>query len=1142
MEIVDRKSSDSAAQLRLMPPLSADVALELDAQQRAVVEDAAGHGPLLLWGGPGTGKSTVVVEAAAHRVERDGLDPTEVLLLAPSRAAASSLREALSARLRRTLSGSPARSWAAYAFDFLRREHTEQALPSKPDAVRSVPRLISGAEQDLIIKELLEGHRLGLVRGPSWPVDFKLALPTRGFRQEVRQLFDRLVDYGLNPADLQQLAKRVQRPEWAAAADLFGEYRDLLELRAEGMFDPAGIVRETAERLVASTERRERERSRYQLILIDDLQEVGPAEHALLRALGPGKDLIATAAPDVVVQGFRGARPDLVSDLREELGAAEASLTTSHRMPSEIANAWRRVAERIAQRRGGHHARTLHQPERCDRRDWPGQDHEQSSGALPGGQIRSVLLASPIQERRFLAERILHFHIDQRRPFGQVAVIVRSGAQVAAIERYLRTQGIPVRVPVAETAVRDEPAVRPLLQAYRAVLNIGPDAMSPQGAEHPDGANCGTWAETGAPGLKVTPVLDAQEVSDLLTSCIGGMNSLQVRRLRRQLRADEWAAEGSRSSDELLTEAIWRPAQLVQLGVEGRAAARTARMLQAGLAAVREPKANPQTVLWALWQATGLSRVWAEEALRADALGSRADRDLDAMMALFESAERFVERAPAASPEAFLDYLLGQELPMDTLAPRGQAGDAVEVLTPASAAGRQWPIVMIAGLQEGSWPDTRLRGELLGSQQLVEVLDLGVVAARRMTLTQRMREIRYDELRSFSAALSRASEMVICTGALTEDEQPSAFLDLVDPYNPRESSGSSAQRPVTEVGRPKTLRCLVAELRQVLESRYTELPQRSGPGRRPPVSRATEPDAAEAALLLAALAGQGVPGASPEQWWGLAPLSSAEPIVPEDAAVSVSPSRIETALASPLNWFLQAAGGEVSRDLARSLGTLIHAIAQDLPEAGRDEYLDELERRWPQLGLPQNWLTEADHRRARRMLEKLADYLRLMATEQRRLLAVEPAFDVEVPGRRLARLRGRVDRLELDELGRLVVIDLKTGRTKPSKAAIAQHEQLGAYQVAVNHGAFDGLDGVPPESDSGGAALVQLGGDTRNVDEQYQPALQPEADWATPMIEEAAVIMSAAEFAAIHDPAKGERTGCPLPDVCPLCRGRQVTE
>ncbi len=119
-------------------------------------------------------------------------------------------------------------------------------------------------------------------------------------------------------------------------------------------------------------------------------------------------------------------------------------------------------------------------------------------------------------------------------------------------------------------------------------------------------------------------------------------------------------------------------------------------------------------MLWALWNSTGLAARWTEAALAGGAAGARADRDLDAMMALFHTAERFVDQLPGSGPEQFLEYLLSQELPMDTLAARAQLEDAVELMTPASAAGREWPVVIVPGLQEGVWPNTRLRGELLG--------------------------------------------------------------------------------------------------------------------------------------------------------------------------------------------------------------------------------------------------------------------------------------------------------------------------------------------------------------------------------------------------------------------------------------------
>ncbi|HCC40926.1 MAG TPA: DNA helicase UvrD, partial [Arthrobacter bacterium] len=177
--------------LRLLPPrqLHADVPA-LSADQRGAVEVPHGSGPVLVPGAPGTGKSTVLIEAAVRRALQDGVDPERVLILAPGRLAADSLRDRFTARLDRSLSTTPARTWAAYAFDLIRRAKAEGILP-----LPRAPRLLSGPEQDLIIRELLAGHRMPGLELP-WPEDLEAALETRGFRHEVRQLFDRIIESG----------------------------------------------------------------------------------------------------------------------------------------------------------------------------------------------------------------------------------------------------------------------------------------------------------------------------------------------------------------------------------------------------------------------------------------------------------------------------------------------------------------------------------------------------------------------------------------------------------------------------------------------------------------------------------------------------------------------------------------------------------------------------------------------------------------------------------------------------------------------------------------------------------------------------------------------------------------------------------
>lgn len=1061
---------------------------------------------MLVPGAPGTGKSTVLVETAVRRVQRDRVDPERILILAPGRHAASALRDTFTGRLDRSLSTTPARTWASYAFDLIRRAKAEGVLP-----LQRQPKLLSGPEQDLIIKELLEGHAKPGFELP-WPQDLSAALPTRGFRQEVRQLFDRIIESGRTAEDLTALAYECGRPDWIAAADLYAEYRDVLDLRMPEAFDPAGIITAARQIFQDCPGFLAAERERLQLILVDDIQEANPAVFELLADIGEGKDVLVTSSPDTVVQGFRGARPDLVAELPRLLGGTafggvagpvrEFPLWHTHRHLPEVAKAWTGVAARISQRAGGQLARRLD--------PLPASAGEPGSGgAQPVGRVEAHVLPSAVHELRYVAQRILEAQLRENHEFGDIAVIVRNGGQLAQLQRYLSGQGIPVRVPVADSAVRDEVAVRPLLEVYGVVLDAA----------------------------KLTP----ESAVSLLTSRIGGATAIELRRLRQSLRREELLGGGGRSSDALLVEALLEPGALGSLGMEGSSARRLARMITAGRLAAAEPGANAETVLWALWQATGLASRWTEMALDGGAAGARADRDLDAMMALFHTAERYVDQLPGSGPEQFLEYLLSQELPMDTLAARAQLEDAVELMTPASAAGREWSVVIVAGLQEGVWPNTRLRGELLGSTLFADAVEHGVEHALQRGPLSRLRDIRYDELRSFSTAVSRAREVLICTAVSSEDEQQSAFLDYVAPLEP-----GQYQREYTPVGRPMTLRALVAELRQRVQPDDAALA-------RPGVAG----EAAEAARVLAhlATAEPAVPGAHPDSWWGLAPLSSEEPVIPQGGTVFVSPSKVETVHKSPLDWFVQAAGGEPATDFARSLGTLVHAIAQELPDASGAEYVAELVRRWPALGMKDNWEGRLDFQRAEQMVRKLAQYVLVMRSEGRSLAGVEVDFDVPLPEVRLdpaseesdavrhAVLRGQVDRLEIDAEGRLVIVDLKTGKRQPGKTELARHPQLGAYQAAVLHGGFESLPvpGLVP----GGAVLAQLGTKAKAPAIQVQEPLDPGDNWALDLVSEAAVLMSGARFEARHDPSKGSHGGhgCRLPDICPLCsRGKQVTE
>lgn len=1090
----------------LVPPAGADPERppwRPGAEQEVVAGLPAGCGPRLVLGGPGTGRTRVLVELAARRI-RQGLDPDRLLVLTPSRLSAARLRDDLTASVAATMSSPPVRAWQSYAFDLLRRAQNEGLLAG----VTRGPKLLSGPEQDVLIGELMAGHAAGEGTAVVWPADLQEALGTRGFRQEVRELFDRMSEYDLAPADLRALARRLERPDWSAAAGMRAEYQAVRRLRMPESYDPAALVTEAARVLEEQPEFLRAEQERLDLVLVDDLQEATPSIHRLLAVLCRGRDTVLTACTDTVVQGFRGARPDLLRTLEDRLAEPGRPLHRhllgeSRRMPPAVADVWERVAERVPAVAGARHPRRL----------------EHSDGAAEPGEVSTVVLSSPLHEARWIAHQVLERHLVQGVPLADMAVVVRNGRHLESLERQLSALGVPVSTSAAETPVRDEPAVRPMLGALRIVTEAA-------AAERRDDGHFGA--------------LTVQAAVELLSSRIGGASPMDLRRLRQRLRAEELAGGGGRTSDDLLVEALVAPGALDAAGVRSVPARRIARMLTAGRRALREEGATAETVLWALWEAAGVAEPWRRRALEGGPAGRRADRDLDAVVSLFEAAERYVDHLPGASPAQFLDYIESQELPMDTLAARAPTDETVEIMTPATSAGRQWPVVFVAGVQEGVWPNTRLRGQLLAADLLTDAVDLGVDQAARVTPVTRMREVRHDELRSFAAAVSRSRGTLVVTAASDEDEQPSEFLDLVDPPGAGPEAGV---RAVVDAPRPMTLRALVAELRQWVQL-HEEDPVRS--------------EAAARLLHRIASSPRPVPGAHPDTWWGAAELSSTAPVFDDGVPVPVSPSRIETIHRSPLDWFVSASRAEAATDLSRSLGSLVHAIAEEFPEAPGSDLVAELERRWPSLGLPETWESAVQLERARQMLGKFARYVvDARSRHGRRLASVEGSFSVLVQGRaRDALLRGRVDRLELDEHGRYVVVDLKTGRNQPAGAKIAEHPQLAAYQVALSAGAGTAmvagegetvleLPGGTVTELSGGALLVQLGTRAKSPSVQQQDPLDPEDTWARDLITRAAELVGGERFVARHDQAENAfgGHGCKLPQICPLCaEGRQVSE
>jgi len=1057
----------------------------LDPVQRRVAGHPAGGGPLVVLGAPGTGKTTALLEALVTRVERDGADPSSLLVLAPSRRAAAGLRDRVSSRLGRTTTEALVRTPASLAWALLRRAAQVSGGPA--------PRLLTGPEQDQVLAELLRGHEEGDAPAPPWPDD--VAAAVRGvpaFRGELRDLLMRALERGVDPARLARLAEVHRRPAWRAAAAVLAEYLQVTALASPGAHDPAAIVHDACAALRADPGLLAAERARLSLVAVDDHHESTAATAELLDLLvGRGGDVLLLGDPDATTTTFRGGDPTLLAGAAERFAgpggpAPVAVLPTRWRSSRAVAAA----SVRVAARTGSVGAVV--------------QRDADPAATAEDGAVEAHLLPTPAQEAAFVAALLREEHVREGTPWREMAVVVRSAGGTGTLRRELGRAGVPVVVPPAEVPVRAEPAVVPLLVALRLVL---------------------------ADEAEVT----ADDVLALLVPPVGGADPLALRRLRQVLLAAERAAppeSGQRSSDALLVDAVLHPERWPDLPARAaRPARHVASVLAAGRAAA-QAGGSAEEVLWALWSTTGLAERWRHRALAApsasglgaESAGALADRDLDAVVALFDAASRYEEREPGSPPQRFLEHLQAQDVPADTLAARATGAGAVELLTPTAAVGREWDVVVVPGLQEGAWPDTRLRGSLLGAPELADVLagrlsaDEQVAAAAAAAAARR--QVLDDEHRLLQVAVSRARRRLVVTAVRSEDERPSSFVDLVCPPDPpaegEPGASHGTERPLSSVPRATALPSLVAELRSVL---LVPVGARDGTG-----AVVDEARRCDAATALARLAAAGVPGADPRDWYGLPPVSDSRPLRDPEQPVPVSPSAVESFGRCGLRWLLESSGGRPADSLQQGVGNLVHRIGQELPEGSLAQMSARLDELWPTLGLPDTWVGQRERRKAERMVRMLAAYVLDARSAGRALAGVEVEVDAAI-GRAL--VKGRLDRLEREPDGSLRVVDLKTGKRAPRADELEAHPQLGLYQAVVDSGALG------EGERSGGAALVQLGGTRAKPGVQAQPPLAEAADpaWAHDLLQRTADGMAASAFDAV---ANDLCSTCPVRTSCPL--------
>lgn len=1030
----------------------------LDASQGRALDAFTSGSHVIVHGGPAGGRTALALAAAAVSGTAQ-----EVLLIAPRRTAAARLRDALAVH------GAPGvRVLTPPALGYaVLRSH---ALA----AGRGEPSLVTGAEQDLLLADLIAART-------HWHLEVEPAARTLpGFRTELRDLLTRAAELGLGPAGLERLGIEHERPSWRDAAAVMRDYLGVLDLESAAALDAgprldSGALVRRAAALVSTGEVPLPGRT----VVVDDAQDLTAAGIALVAALaGAGAPVLATSCPDAAVDTFRGALPDAAARLREQLPGPveEVVLTEAHGIDSRLGSAIDALRGRLPL--AGAPAATRRRPQA------PPEE------ATEGG-MHALRAVSRTQEAHLIASALRDLHHRVRIPYDQMVVVCRSGAAVAEVADLLTRTGLPVRAPRRPRPLREEPVVQDLL----------------------------TIVEIGVTG---TEQLDPVTAAGLLHGPFGDADAMRLRRIRRLLlRAapegergeGEGAQEQRTSSQELLARALLHPdvPGLPAPDAQGRTAAPVHRIRDMITAARTHRHGTAAEALWAAWEASGLAGGWRAAALgvRHGADGARArlaESRLDTLMDLFAAAERLADRRPGAGALELIEQVRAQAVVEDTLAPAAVARGSVDVLTPAQIAGAHREVVVLARLQEGAWPDLRLRSTLLGAAEL-SLIAGGRSGSQMPRDPESLRAVQReqviaDELRLAVSALARARSRVLVTAVEDDDASPSALFEALEALADGDWLDATALR--SDPGPAPDARRLVSSLRRVL--------------------RDPDEDAAgDAALALAALARAGAPGARPEDWYHQQPSSTA-PLQEDGAPIRLSPSALERAHDCPQSWLMERSGGSRGSGPAQSIGTALHRLAQDHPGGGAD-LLDQLHTLLRSMPGAETWSGRRRVRRAEDAARLLAEHLASAPPP----LAVEAPFEVELGP---VRLRGTVDRIEGDQ-GAVRVVDLKTGRVAKSAKATEQDLQLAAYQAAVRDGALAEQLGADAPQRLAGAQLVHVGTGGRKAAVRTQQALTRAEDpaWFDTVVRKVAAEVSGPRVTArrnAHCSRCAVRSACPL--------------
>jgi DNA helicase-2/ATP-dependent DNA helicase PcrA len=739
----------------------------LNPEQRAAVE--AADGPLLILAGAGSGKTRVITSRIAWLIREKGVAPDSILAVTFTNKAASEMGERVDRLLGHSSLAKPLLcTFHSFCVRILRRDI--EALKVGNDGLTRSFAIYDENDQQAVVKQIMK--RMGL--------DTKQLTP--------RTVLGRISWAKNHMLDPQEVYLASKDPNGERIAHIYQGYQ--AELRKCNALDFDDLLLEAVRLLKVSAEARERYQRRYCYLLVDEYQDTNRPQYELMKLLaGEQKNVCAVGDEDQSIYSWRGADIRNILEFEKDFPNARiVRLEQNYRSTQNILEAAGAVVAKNLKRKG--------------KKLWT----DRQGGSLigyyeaPDGENEALFVADRIQT--FLRQT----SSSETQEPGRAAVLYRTNAQSRLFEEALRRYNISYTM-VGGFSFYERAEIKDLLGYLRLIRNPH-DSMALQRVINTPARGIGkTTLET----LERLALETGQSTWDALAAAIANRliptRALMAIDSFRQLILDAQAMMDPDFAGKLSADvaAVAEPSEDADTGFAfGLSTDRVPQVshLRPGNSPPPDPEFVSDTEKLAEDKKVNAFRKPGDAATLPELIRFLLDRtgyikalETEGSPEAFSRIENLKELANAAHDaeargETLADFLDHAALASDT--DQFDPDARVTLMTLHAAKGLEFPLVFLAGLEEGLFPHSRT---LNNPDELEEERRLCYVGMTRamnsLVLTRAHYRRRYG---------NDAPEMSIPSRFL--EEVPSQLIENLGGRSPAQSAWATPGYPMASGRRP----------------------------------------------------------------------------------------------------------------------------------------------------------------------------------------------------------------------------------------------------------------------------------------------------------------------------------------------------